>query len=98
MPLPSYEFDHLSESRVRLSDLHSAAAGTTINRGGAMEDVVVSLTLNHEERELIREILEERQRTFWREISHTDHYEFKVALRKKAQILESVLNRFAVHA
>jgi hypothetical protein len=58
----------------------------------------VSLTLDEEERELIREILEERHRTLLMEISHTDHHDFKVALRKKAEILESVLSRFMVHA
>lgn len=58
----------------------------------------VSLTLNEEERELIEEILEERQRTMLREISHTDHHDFKVELRKKAEILENVLSRLMVHA
>jgi len=59
---------------------------------------VVSLTLDEEERELIEEILEERQRTVLIEISHTDHYEFKVELRKKAELLESVVSRLAVPA
>jgi len=58
----------------------------------------VSLTLDEEERELIQEILEERHRTLLREISHTDHHDFKVALRRKAELLESVLSRFMVHA
>jgi hypothetical protein len=58
----------------------------------------VSLALNDEERELVQEILEERQRTLLLEISHTDHHDFKVALQKNAEILESVLTRFAVHA
>lgn len=58
----------------------------------------VSLTLNEEERKLIEEILEERQRTMLREISHTDHHDFKVELRKKAEILENVLSRLMVHA
>ena len=63
-----------------------------------MTESVVSLTLNADERELIQEILEERQRTFWHEISHTDHLEFKAELRKKVELLDSVLSRFAVHA
>jgi hypothetical protein len=58
----------------------------------------VSITLNEEERELIQEVLEERHRTMLREISHTDHHAFKVGLRKKAELLEKVLNRFMVHA
>jgi len=58
----------------------------------------VALTLSEEEKELVQEVLEERHRTLLMEISHTDHHHFKVALRKKAELLESVLNRFAVHA
>jgi hypothetical protein len=63
-----------------------------------MTGTEVSLTLSEEERELIQEILEERHRTLLMEISHTDHHHFKVALRKKAELLENVLNRFMVHA
>jgi hypothetical protein len=63
-----------------------------------MTGTAVSLTLNEEESELIQEILEERHRTMLMEISHTDHHHFKVVLRKKAEVLESILNRFAVHA
>jgi len=58
----------------------------------------ISLTLDKEERELIHEVLEERHRTMLMEISHTDHHDFKVALRKKAEILESVLSKFMVSA
>jgi len=58
----------------------------------------VSLALSEEERELIREILEERHRTLLVEISHTDHHHFKTVLRKKAELLESVLSRFLVNA
>ena len=63
-----------------------------------MTEAAVSLTLSEEERELIQEILEERHRTLLMEISHTDHHHFKAVLRKKAELLESVLNRFMVHA
>jgi hypothetical protein len=63
-----------------------------------MTGTEVSLTLSEEERELLQEILEERHRTLLREISHTDYHHFKVALRKKAELLEAVLNRFMVHA
>jgi len=58
----------------------------------------VSLALSAEERELIQEILEERHRTLLVEISHTDHHHFKTVLRKKAELLESVLSRFLVNA
>jgi len=57
----------------------------------------VLLTLSDEERQLLREILEGRQRTLLREISRADHREFKVALQKKAELLESLLRRFMVH-
>jgi hypothetical protein len=51
------------------------------------------LVLNEEERELILDTLEERHRTLLVEISHTDHHHFKLVLRKKAAMLESVLSR-----
>ena len=63
-----------------------------------MTETALSLTLNEEESELIQEILEERHRTLLLDISHTDHHHFKVVLRKKAELLESILNRLAVHA
>jgi hypothetical protein len=63
-----------------------------------MTSTTVSLTLTNEERELIQEILEERHRTLLLEISHTDHHHFKAVLRTKAELLESVLSRFMVHA
>jgi hypothetical protein len=62
-----------------------------------MTGTVVSLALNDEERDLIQELLEERHRTLLMEIAHTDHYHFKVVLRKKAELVELVLNRFLVH-
>ena len=57
-----------------------------------------SFELNDEERELIQELLEERHRTLLLEIAHTDHHHFKVVLRKKAELVESMLSRFVVHA
>lgn len=63
-----------------------------------MTGTVASLALNDEERELIQELLEERHRTLLLEIAHTDHYHFKVVLRRKAELVESVLSRFLVHA
>jgi len=59
-----------------------------------MTGAVTSLTLSDEERDLVQEILEERHRILLLEISHTDHLHFKTVLRKKADLLESVLNRF----
>jgi hypothetical protein len=61
-----------------------------------MNATTCELTLNEGERELILDILEERHRTLLVEISHTDHHHFKLVLRKKAELLESVLNRLLV--
>jgi hypothetical protein len=63
-----------------------------------MTGTAVSLTLDEEERELIQEILEERDRTLLLEISRTDHHDFKVELQKKAELLENLLSRLMVHA
>ena len=56
----------------------------------------MELTLTIEEWELLSEILGERHRVLLREISHTDHREFKLALRKREKLLESVVNRLRV--
>lgn len=58
----------------------------------------LELMLNNEERNLMFEILEEHQRMLLLEIANTDHRDFKVALRKKERLLESLLDRLAVHA
>ena len=56
----------------------------------------MELTLTMEEWELLSEILSERHRALLREISHTDHREFKLALLKREKLLESVVNRLRV--
>jgi hypothetical protein len=53
----------------------------------------MELTLTTEEWELLLEILGERHSALQREISHTDHREFKLALRRREKVLESVVNR-----
>ncbi len=63
-----------------------------------MTGTAVCLTLSEEERELIQQVLEERHRTMLIEIAHTDHHHFKVVLKKKAELLEAVLNRLMAHA
>jgi hypothetical protein len=50
----------------------------------------MELTLTVEERELLLEILGQRHLELLREISHTDHQEFKLALRNKEKLVESV--------
>jgi hypothetical protein len=61
-------------------------------------DDFLSITLNAEERQLLFDILEERQRMLLREIDHADHHDFKVVLQKKERLLESLLSRCALHA
>ena len=56
----------------------------------------MEITLTIEEWELLLEILGERHRALLREIAHTDHREFKVLLRKREKLLESVENRLRV--
>jgi hypothetical protein len=56
----------------------------------------MELTLTIEEWELLSEILDERHRALLREISHTDHREFKHALLNREKLLDSVRNRLRV--
>jgi hypothetical protein len=53
----------------------------------------MELKLSVEEEELIKEILEEHHRELLMEIARADHREFKHDLRKKEQVLRSVLNK-----
>ena len=53
----------------------------------------MELTLSTEEQQLLLDILEQRHRELLKEISHTDHREFKQALGKNEKLLESVLSR-----
>ena len=53
----------------------------------------MEFTLTPEEHELILRILEQHHRGLLKEIWHTDHREFRLALREDEKLLESVLNR-----
>ena len=53
----------------------------------------MELTLTTDEQELLLSILERRHRELEKEISHTDHREFKVSLRNQERLLESILSR-----
>jgi len=53
----------------------------------------MELILSTEEHQLLLDILEQRHRELLKEISHTDHHEFKLALRKNEKLLESILSR-----
>jgi hypothetical protein len=51
----------------------------------------MELVLTAEDRELLLELLERRLRELQKEISHTDHREFKALLRSKEKKIESML-------
>ena len=53
----------------------------------------MEFTLTPEERELVLRILEQHHRGLLKEIWHTDHREFRLALREDEKLLESALNR-----
>lgn len=53
----------------------------------------MQITLSTEEQQLLTKVLEERQRELLREISRTDHHEFKVVLQNNAKVLESLVNK-----
>jgi hypothetical protein len=55
----------------------------------------MELRLTPEEHELLTEVLEERRRELLHEISRTDHHAFRIILRKKQKLMESVLDKLA---
>ena len=56
----------------------------------------MELVLTAEDRELLAEILERRLRELQKEISHTDHREFKALLRGNEKRIESILGDLRV--
>jgi hypothetical protein len=56
----------------------------------------ITLHLTTEELELLSRILEERQKEVLNEIHHTDHHDFKLVLRKRAELLEALLNKVSL--
>jgi len=58
----------------------------------------MELILTTDEQELLLNILERRHRELQKEISHTDHREFRLALRKNEKMIESILSRLQVGA
>ncbi len=55
----------------------------------------MELHLTSDQRELLREILEEHQRELLLEIARADHYNFRQVLRTKEKVLESLLQSVA---
>jgi hypothetical protein len=58
----------------------------------------MELILTSEEQELLLDILEQRYRELQKEIAHTDHREFKAALRRNERLIELILNHLRVGA
>ena len=56
----------------------------------------ITLHLTTEELELLFHILEERRKELLNEIRHTDHHDFKLVLRKRAELLEELLNKVSL--
>ena len=58
----------------------------------------MELTLNPEESELLVEILQERQKAFLLEISHSDDNAFRQILRRRESVLEILLDKLKLRA
>jgi hypothetical protein len=56
----------------------------------------MELRLTLEEEQLVADVLRRYQRELRLEISHTDHHEFKLRLRERAQLLERVLEKLGI--
>ncbi len=53
----------------------------------------MDISFSTEERELLLDVLEERQRELLREISRATHNEFKTSLRRNERLLQSIINK-----
>jgi hypothetical protein len=53
----------------------------------------MELTLTSDERELLLEVLEGRQRELLREIARANHYQFEIALKNNERLLENLLGK-----
>ena len=53
----------------------------------------MELPITDAERELLMQVLEERQAHFVHEIAKAHHHEFKHGLRKRCELLENVLHK-----
>lgn len=54
------------------------------------------LELTQQEHDLISDILQERQIALLREISKTDHFEFRRMLKSREELLEGILQKLGV--
>ena len=53
----------------------------------------MNIELSDEERELLREILEEKQKRMIQEIDHTDTIDYERMLRQRFDALEGILSK-----
>ena len=53
----------------------------------------MNLEITEEERELMNEILEEKQKRMIHELNHTDTIEFERMLKKKIEVLEGLMRK-----
>jgi hypothetical protein len=53
----------------------------------------MELILSSEEGRFLMEVLEERHRALLRELSHTNHRDFKLILKNNEKLLESILDK-----
>ncbi len=58
----------------------------------------MELRLTDDERDLLVQVLEERQTHFLHEIAKAEHHQFKEALRKRCTLLEKVLAKLQTKA
>jgi hypothetical protein len=58
----------------------------------------MEILLTPEERELVLEILQERQRDLLKEIFHTDHHEYRDGLRHREKLLDGVVTKLEAKA
>jgi len=53
----------------------------------------MNLEITEEERELLNEIFEEKQKHMIHELNHTDTIEFERMLKKKIEVLEELMRK-----
>ena len=53
----------------------------------------MNLQITEEERELLNEIFEEKQKHMIHELNHTDTIEFERMLKKKIEVLEGLMRK-----
>lgn len=53
----------------------------------------MNLEINDEERELLAEVFEEKQKHLIQEINHSDTIDFKRLLKKRIEVLEGLMRK-----